>query len=254
MLAELLITDLYPFIMVFARIGAAMMAFPGFGEATVPARLRLALALALTLVLVPVVGPELPAMPATPGFLISLMISEILIGVAIGAFARLLTTGLQVGGTFIAYHTGLGAAQLFDPQAQQQGAITGAFMTTLGVTLIFVADLHHLMLSALADSYAVFAPGAGVQIGDFADTASRFVADGFRLGLRIAMPVVMFSLIVYTSMGLMGRLMPQMQVFFIALPLQLLIGFMVFGFTLAAGLSAFMETFRMGIGTLFGAG
>lgn len=252
MLAELLISDLYPFIMVFARIGAAMMAMPGFGERTVPARLRLSLALALTLVLVPVVGPTLPLMPATPGLLIALMISEILIGVAIGGFARLLTTGLQVGGTFIAYHTGLGAAQLFDPQAQQQGAITGAFMTTLGVTLIFVADLHHLMLSALADSYSVFAPGVGVPIGDVADTATRFVTDGFRLGLQIAMPVVMFSLIVYTSMGLMGRLMPQMQVFFIALPLQLLVGFMVLGFTLAAGLSAFMETFRTGMTGLFG--
>lgn len=254
MLAELLVIDLYPFIMVFARIGAAMMLLPGFGEVTVPARLRLALALALTLVLAPVVAPSLPAMPAALEPLLTLMISEILIGLAIGALARLLTTGLQIGGTFIAYHTGLGAAQLFDPNAQQQGAITGAFMTTLGVTLIFVAELHHLMLSALADSYSVFAPGVGVQMGDLADTASRIVADSFRLGLRIAMPVVMFSLIVYTSMGLMGRLMPQMQVFFIALPIQMMVGFIVFGLTLAAGLSAFMVAFEAGLTGLFGTG
>ncbi len=254
MLAELIETDLYPYIVVFARLGAALMTMPGFGESTVTPRLRLGLAVMLTVVLVPVVGPVLPVAPTAMAGLILLVITEILIGVAIGTFARLLTTGLHVGGTFIAYHTGLGSAQLFDPQAQQQGVITGAFMTTLGVTLIFVADLHHLMLAALADSYGVFAPGVGVPLGDAADTAARFVADGFRLGLRIAMPVVMFSLIVYSAMGLMGRLMPQMQVFFVALPVQLFVGFLVFAFTLAAGLSAFMSLFEAGMIGLFGVG
>ena len=254
MLDDLFATDLFPFVVVFARLGAALMTMPGFGEATVTPRLRLTLALAVTVVLVPIVGPLLPVLPAGIAPLLLLVISEVLIGVAIGTFARLLTTGLQVGGTFIAYHTGLGSAQLFDPQAQQQGAITGAFMTTMGITLLFVADLHHLMLAALADSYAVFVPGVGVPLGDVADTAARFVADGFRLGLRIAMPVVMFSLIIYASMGLMGRLMPQMQVFFVALPLQLLIGFLVFAFSLAAGLSAFLGTFEAGMIGLFGVG
>lgn len=254
MLDDILATDLYPFIVVFARLGAALMTMPGFGEASVTPRLRMALALAVTVVLVPVVGPLLPVLPEGIAALVLLVISEVLIGVAIGTFARLLTTGLQVGGTFIAFHVGLGAAQLFDPQSQQQGAITGAFMTTLGITLLFVADLHHLMLAALADSYAVFAPGAGFPLGDAADTAARFVADGFRLGLRIAMPVVMFSLIIYASMGLMGRLMPQMQVFFVALPLQLLIGFLVLAFSLAAGLSAFLSLFEAGMIGLFGVG
>ena len=188
-----------------------------------------------------------------PGLAV-VLVQELLIGIAIGSFGRLLITGLQVAGTFIAYNTGLGSAQMFDPSAQQQGAITGAFMTTIGVTLLFSSNLHHLVLSALADSYVVFVPGAPFPAGDFALVASRLVADAFRLGLRIALPIIIISILIYLSMGLMARLMPQIQVFFIALPLQILVGFLVLAATISAGLVLFLETFGGTYASLLGVG
>jgi len=243
-LEQLLVGDVYLFLAVFARIGAAIMVLPGFGELTIPARVRLALALTLTFVLFPLVANMLPGMPADALSLAGVIIGEILIGVAIGLLARFVVSGLQVAGTIIAFNSGLGSAQLFDPTVGQQGAITGAFLATLGVTLLFVTNMHHLMLEALVDSYQLFRPGAALPVGDFSDTAAQLVARSFAMGLQIAMPVVLIGTMIYIAMGLMARLMPQIQVFFIALPLQMLVAFVILAITVGAGMLVFLEQFE----------
>ncbi len=244
MLEGLLVTDVYLFFAVFARMGGAIMVLPGFGELTIPARIRMAFALTVTFILFPLVVDLIPAMPANPVGLAVFIGSEILIGIVIGAIARFLISSLQVAGTVIAFNSGLGSAQLFDPTVGQQGAITGAFLATLGVTLLFVTNLHHLMLLALVDSYQLFAPGGGFPVGDFSDAAARIVARSFRIGLQIGMPVVVVAVLIYIAMGLMARLMPQIQVFFIALPLQILVAFTILALTLGAGMLLFLEEFE----------
>lgn len=245
---ELLATDVYLLTMVFARLGSAVMVLPGFGELTIPARVRLGFALALTFVMYPLVAAAVPPPPAGVYGLAGLLIGEMLIGIAIGLVARLLVSSLQVGGTIIAFNTGLGSAQLFDPNAGQQGAITGAFLTTLGVTVLFTTNMHHLMISALADSYRMFVPGAALPIGDFSEMASRVVAQSFSIGFQIALPMIVVGTIIYLAMGLMARLMPQIQVFFIALPVQILVGFAILAITLGAGLMLFLDAFGTAMG------
>ncbi|NKB48490.1 MAG: flagellar type III secretion system protein FliR [Alphaproteobacteria bacterium] len=244
MLEGLLVTDVYLFLAIFARMGAAVMVLPGFGELTIPARVRLALALTLTFVLFPLVVDLIPAMPANGFGLATFIAGEVLIGIVIGALARILVSSLQVAGTIIAFNSGLGSAQLFDPTVGQQGAITGAFLATVGVTLLFVTNLHHLMLLALVDSYQLFVPGGGFPVGDVSDLAAQFVSRSFQMGLQIAMPVVIVGILIYISMGLMARLMPQIQVFFIALPLQMLVAFTILALTVGASMLLFLDLFE----------
>lgn len=247
MLEGLLVTDVYLFLAVFARMGSALMVLPGFGELTIPSRVRLALALTLTFILFPLVVDLIPPMPSSPIGLGIFIGGEVLIGLVIGALARLLVSALQVGGTIIAFNSGLGSAQLFDPTVGQQGAITGAFLATVGVTLLFVTNMHHLMLFALVDSYQLFVPGGAFPVGDVSDLAAQFVARSFRMGLQIAMPVVVVGVLIYVSMGLMARLMPQIQVFFIALPLQMLVAFAILALTIGASMLLFLEQFETAI-------
>ena len=158
----------------------------------------------------------------------------------------------QVGALIIADerdgYTGLASAQLFDPNAGQQGAITGAFLSTIGITVLFTTNMHHLMILALADSYQMFAPGAAIPVGDFSEMASRIVAKSFLIGFQIALPIVVIGTIIYVAMGLMSRLMPQIQVFFIALPVQIVVGFSIFAITLGAGMMIFLDAFQSAIG------
>ena len=247
MLEGLLVTDVYLFFAVFARMGSAFMVLPGFGELTIPVRVRLALALTLSFILFPLVVDLIPAMPANPIGLAAFIGGEVLIGVVIGALARILVSSLQVAGTIIAFNSGLAAAQLFDPTVGQQGAITGAFLATIGVTLLFVTNLHHLMLFALVDSYQLFVPGGSFPVGDVSNLAAQFVARSFRMGLQIAMPIVVVGVLIYISMGLMARLMPQIQVFFIALPLQMLVAFSILALTIGASMLFFLDQFETAI-------
>ena len=106
MLAELLSLNVYAFLLVFTRLGAALMMLPGFGELSVSTRVRLVFALALTVVILPLVIDHLPPLPEQPVMLVVLLAGQIFIGLAIGMMARIRVAALQVAGTVIAYHSG----------------------------------------------------------------------------------------------------------------------------------------------------
>jgi len=248
MLDGLLVSDIYLFMMIFARIGSAMIVLPGFGEVNVPVRVRLIIAMSVCFIVFPIVSVTLPLTPPSVAELVLLLVGEILIGIAIGTITRLLISMLQVAGTIIAFNAGLASAQMFDPSAGQSGAITGAFLATLGITLLFVTNMHHVMLMAMVDSYVLFVPGQGFPVGDFSEAATRVVSDSFRLGLQIALPILVVSMLVYVSMGLMARLMPQIQVFFVALPLQIMVGFSVLAITLGVIMIVFLDHFETVVG------
>ncbi len=244
MLEELFSNDIFAPALVFARIGAAMMLLPGFSESYVTPRVRLLFALALTIVITPVVGQTLPAQPESIIESAALIIGEIVIGLFFGGLARLMVSTLHIAGTIIGFQTSLGNATLFDPSNAQQGSMIGAFLNIIGVFLIFMSDLHHLMLSALAGTYWVFVPGAPLPFGEFSDMAARLLAQSFTLGMQIAAPFVVIGLVFYIGLGLLARLMPQVQVFFIAIPIQIMLGFLVMSLTLSAAMMWFLGNFQ----------
>src|SRR5438045_5298083 len=100
--------------------------------------------------------------------LLVLMVHEVIIGVVLGATARVTLSALQVAGSVIAQQLGLGFVTAVDPTQGQQGAVIGNFLTMLGLALLFATDSHHLVIEALNDSYAVFAPGELMPGGDVA--------------------------------------------------------------------------------------
>ena len=247
MLADIVPAQIFAFMLVFARVGGMVMLMPGFGEQQTPVWIRLGLAAAITAVLFPVVAGALPSPPGTVaglGFMVSV---EAVTGLFIGAMTRLLLSALHVGGTVIAFQTGLAAAQGFDPAQQSQSAIIATFMTLLGVNLIFAANLHHLLLQAMVDSYGVFAPGNLPPVAQFSELAIATTARSFALGLQIASPFLVFGLVFNIGLGLIARLMPQIQVFFIAAPAQILLGFAIFSMVLASTMLWFLEHFQAGL-------
>lgn len=250
MLAAFSPDTVFAFFLVFFRVGGALMLMPALGESTIPAYIRLSFALILSLVLMPLVRTDLPGLPATLGGMTLLMLGEILIGVMLGLFTRLLMTALHVAGVVVAYQTGLGAAQIFDPIQGTQGAVIGSFLTVLGVTLVFVTDLHHLLIVAIRDSYVLFPSATLPSVSDAATLVTETVAESFRLGIQISAPLLVYGLIFNIGLGIISRLMPQLQVFFIAMPLNIFLGFVVFLFTLSAVMMWFLNYFENAM-TLF---
>ena len=232
MLAELLTTELFVFLLLFLRIGTALMVLPGFGERYVPTFIRLPIALGVTLALAPVLAPSIPPMPDSPFALLLLIGGEIGIGLLIGGLARLMTSALHVAGTVIAFKSGLAYALTMDPSQGVQGALIASFLSILGVVVIFSLNLHFLMLRGVADSYVLFMPGQLPPIGDFADLAVRVVAGSFALGIQLAAPFIVYAMIFNISLGVMARLMPSLPIFFVIMPLQIWVAFGMLGLRL----------------------
>lgn len=254
MIQDLLPINIFAFFLVFARIGSALMVLPGFGDAYVAPRFRLLIALAITLVVTPVVGADLPPMPDAPVSLLLVLGGEIAVGVFLGLLARLLMAALQIAGMIVAFQSSLANALTTDPVSAQQGALAGSFLSVIGLLVIFVTDLHHVMLRAVVDSYALFEPGTLPPVADFAEAMARTVSKSFGLGLKIAAPFVVVGIVFNLSVGLLARLMPQVQVFFIAMPLQIGLGFLVLGFTLSAAMLVLTDSMVELFGGLAGAG
>src|SRR5438094_2587121 len=228
------------FMLVFARIGAMVMLLPGLGESNIPVRIKLAIALVLTLVILPVhrAAYQFDLQWLTP--LLVLMVHEIVIGVVLGATARVTLAALQVAGSVIAQQLGLGFVTAVDPTQGQQGVLVGNFLTILGVTLVFATDLHHLVIGALDDSYSLFQPGEIPLLGDVAALTTRTVATAFSIGIQLSAPFVVFGLLFNLGLGVLSRLMPQMQVFFVGLPMSILVGFLILLLVLGAMMATFL--------------
>ena len=231
------------FMLVFARIGAMVMLLPGLGEANIPVRVKLAIALLLTLIILPLHRAAYHVDMDTLAPLLVLMIHEILIGVVLGATARVTLGALQVAGSVIAQQMGLGFVTAVDPTQGQQGLLIGNFLTLLGLALLFATDSHHLVIAALDESYAVFSPGEMMPSGDVAALATRAFASAFRIGMQLSAPFLVFGLVFNIGLGVLARLMPQMQVYFVAVPLAILAGFLIFGFVISAMMGTFLDYF-----------
>lgn len=232
------------FMLVFARVGTMVMLMPGLGERFVLNRAKLAIAVFLALLLLPVARP-LMQVPSDPGLLMSLLISEILIGAILGLSARLIMAALQTAGVIMANQIGLGFATAVDPAMGQQNPSIGNFLSILGITLVLVMDLHHLAIAAIHNSYTMLPPGAYPSVGDASALGLQAVSKGFSIAVQMSAPFIVFGLLFNLGLGVLARLMPQFQVFFLGAPASILIGMAI----LAAIVSVMMTVFLGELGS-----
>jgi flagellar biosynthetic protein FliR len=236
------------FLLLFARLGALVMLMPALGEQAIPTRVRLSFALVLTLVFYPTISASLPQGLAndTPA-LIFAMVTEVLIGLAFGLISRLLLSVTQVAGASIAANMGLGFSQTLDPTMGQQGAIVGSFLGVTGMMLIFASNLHHVAIAGIAGSYAMFPPGEMLPVADFRDAAVMTIAESFKIGIQISAPFIVFGLIFNLGLGVLGKLMPQLQAYFLALPVSIFVGLILLALLTGTILTWYLNHVQAGL-------
>ncbi|MGO4714976.1 flagellar biosynthetic protein FliR [Bradyrhizobium sp. 2TAF24] len=231
------------FMLAFARIGAMVMLLPGFGETNIPVRVKLSIALMLTMIIMPLhrAAYHVDMTSLTP--MLVLMLQEILVGVVLGATARVTLAALSVAGSVIAQQLGLGFVTSIDPTQGAQGALVGNFLSILGMALLFATDTHHLVIGALSASYKAFAPGELIPSGDIAALATQAFTTAFKIGIQLASPFIVFGLVFNVGLGLLARMMPQMQVYFVGVPLSIMAGFVILIMVIATMMTTFLDYF-----------
>lgn len=246
-LQEFLNTGVFAFLLCFVRIGTAAMIMPTIGDSFVPERIRLHMALGLSFVLFPMVMDRLPS-PVPGGIMLYVLIGmEFTVGLLIGTIARILISALDTAGMIVSMASGLSNAQLFNPNFATQGSLMGALLSVSGVVVLFASNMHHILFYGLVGSYDMFPVGAVPSTGDMAELVARALAASFTVGFQIAAPFVVVSLMLYIGMGVLSRLMPQVQVFLLAIPVQIMLALLALGLVMSSIMLFWLERFQAGM-------
>jgi len=219
----------------------AMTLLPAFSASYITPRTRLFLAVGISLIFGSMLGANPPEINNTPIGILIAIFGEITIGFFIGALARIIASTIHIAGMIIATQSALAQATLFDPSQGGQGAIMGNFLDILALVLLFSLNLHHLLILAVAGSYNAYPIGVMPDFGEFSDAAAMLMSKSFMVAFQLSAPIVIVGLLINLASGILSRLMPSFQVFFVITPAQLLISFFVFGTTLSAVMLWYMH-------------
>jgi len=240
--------------LVLARVGGAMMLLPGLGETAPPSMLRAGLAGCIALLLLPGLMPVLPH-PPEAGMLAGLMLAaEVATGVWFGWLARVLVLALPMAGQFLAYSIGISNVLQSDAELGPQTTAVARLFGAAVPLLVLATGLYTMPLAALEGLYRLIPAGSLVPAADGTQTVLRAVTESFALALRLASPFVLASLVWHVATGLMARFLPRLQVYFMAVPGQILGGLLLLTGLSGALLSAWMEAMRTGLSALPGSG
>ena len=230
--------------LIFSRLGAIIMLIPGLGETFVPPRIRLALALSLALMLLPVLTPAIPVLPTTVSGMAGAVIKELAIGLLVGSIIRMFMSSLAAAGEVMSIQTTLAFAQTANPTQASPSTTLGTFLGLIGVLLVMTTDLHHMFIAAIVKSYTLFPFTRPLPVADAGALAIQTVSRSFALGIQLAAPVIVFSMVFNIAVGLVGRVMPQFQIFFVASPLMVLMGLSIFGLSLGTIGMVWLDHYR----------
>jgi flagellar biosynthetic protein FliR len=244
MLEQFLAINTFHFLLIFARLSVIFYLMPGISAGYVPARIRLLLALLVTLIILPLVKDVLPQQPAGTAELVWLITAELLIGAFFAGMIQIIMSALMLAGEVISTAAGLTNAFVDDLVSEEQTAIVIGLLNIVAVVLLFSTGLHQLMFAAMVDSYTMLKPGEPLMPGDMLSTVSTMFNQAFYMGLKLASPFLVFELLFQFANGVLSRLSPQLNVFFVAMPAQNLIGMAILMISLPTLMMVFLGFFE----------
>ncbi len=242
-LDEFLNVNVFNFLLVFARLSIVFFLLPGLSAAYVPMRIRLFFALLVTMLILPIVQSSLPPQPTQAAELVRLLVMEALIGGFLGALIQTIMAALELAGQMISTATGMTNAMVDDPITEEQSAIIIGLLNLVAVAVIFISGVHHFMIMAMVDSYSLFIPNAPLFSKDMLNMAASLLDQAFYMGIRLAAPFLVFEMVFQIASGILARLSPQLNVFFVVLPAQIILGLSILMVALPTLILIFMNFF-----------
>lgn len=230
---------------VFSRIGACLMIMPGFSSPRIAVQVRLLIAVAVSLALTPMqIDAVRPLVAAgAPTELLRLMGSELLVGAAIGLLGRFFFIALEFIGVAIAMSVGLSQNLGAPVDADEPLPALTTVLTLAATALMFLTDLHLEVFKGLEASYGSLPVAAGFAPRFALTQLASKAGEAFMLALRIGSPFLIFSLVVNVAMGLVGRIVPGIQTFFLSTPFLLIGGLILLSIVIKPMLLLFMAAF-----------
>ena len=227
-LYELLQGHIAAFLLMLTRISGIFLISPFFGSMNIPMFFRVGIALAMSVVLFPVVdGLGTPETPPSIIMFGAAVLGELFIGWLIGFVAYISFAAITMAGKVMDMQVGFAVVNVVDPTSGQQIPLIGSFLYNLAVIILLVTNGHHMLIAALVESFRAV-PLAGLEANiSLALIIANFTGTIFLTGMKIAMPITFAILLTNVGLGILSRTMPQMNIFVVGIPMQLMIGLFV---------------------------
>jgi flagellar biosynthesis protein FliR len=212
------------------RVGALLLVAPGFGTLQMPVQFRVLLTIGLSVALATALGATAP-LPGTTLGLLATSLGEIAVGGLLGFGMAAAFGAFAVAGRAMDLQIGFGVANLIDPTTRTQSPQMGTLLNLFALAVFFGVGGHHVLLRGLAASFERIPPGAGLADAGPGVLAAQF-GIAFSMGLALAAPVLVLLLLIDLGLAVMSRAMPQMNVYFVALPLKIFAGILMLALSL----------------------
>lgn len=229
------------FFIVFARVGAVLMLLPVFGDDAIPGRIRLMIAFALSAAMYGLVGAPARVAAEAGAALPAVLVAELMTGLAMGMIVKILFFAVSMAGSVISTQIGLSSAVIFDPAQSSAAPQLSKFVAMAAALVCMGMQVHHLWIGAIVHSYQTFPIGGLPPMRDFAQLAIEAVSRSMMLGISLAAPLLVYGIVFNVALGLAARVAPAIQVFFIAQPLNLLLGLALAATTVGTMLTVFTQ-------------
>jgi flagellar biosynthetic protein FliR len=231
---EQLLPHIPAFLLVLFRLTGIFIFGPVFGSSVIPMRAKVLLALVLAFCIYPVIPPQVPVQLSLMTLAVAVG-TELLIGLVIGYGASLPLVAMQIGGLMMGHQLGLGLAQVFNPEFNEQTEIMSQLLFFLALVAFLLLGGHHAMLVALVHSFESVPLGGYRMDGSVIDLVVGLLTATFELGIRVAAPLLCLVFLETIAMGFVARTVPQLNILSLGFPLRILLGFL-----LVAGIVATM--------------
>jgi flagellar biosynthesis protein FliR len=242
------LAELQAFLLIFLRVGAMLLTLPIFGSASIPAAFKIGLSFAITLLLYPILNlDDFPAQLNVFSLGIG-MISEILMGVIIGLSVRMVFAGVQLAGQLVGFQMGFAMAEVVDPQTSEQIPLLGELNNIVAILIFLTINAHHWFLHAVVDSFRLVPPCSFQFSNSLMAQLVDMGGDMFVIAIKVGAPVIAALFLMSVAFGLAARTVPQMNIFFVAMPIKILVGLLFIGLSFPYLLS-FMKTVFAGLET-----
>jgi flagellar biosynthetic protein FliR len=219
--------------LLFVRIGACLFAMPLFGGRNVPVVAKVGIIMGLTWALLPIIPVAQTTLPRELWAWALALIREAIVGLSLGWMVQLCLAAVPLAGQMVGFQMGFGIANVMDPMGQQQMSVISQFFYLIAIWVFLSVDGHHLVILALVRTLREVPLGAGGMISDGFGAAVEGGRHLLSSAFMLAAPMLLILMFIQVAMGIVARTVPQMNVFFVGLPLQIGVGFLAMGVTLS---------------------
>jgi len=240
------LAEVQAFLLIFLRVGAILMTVPILGSRNIPILFKVGLSFTIGLLLYPILNlDEFPAQFEIISFGVG-VISEIILGVIIGISVRMVFAGVQLAGQLVGFQMGLAMANIVDPATSEQRPLLGELNNIIALLIFLAINAHHWFLRAIVDSFRIVPPFSFQFSGSLMDQLVALGGSMFVIAIKVGAPVIAALFLTTVAFGVAARAVPQMNIFFVAMPLKILVGLLFLSFSLPY-MSSFMRSMLAGL-------